>query len=183
MNRTLVIALLAASLAQPETTPPTVRKVQQLLETLPRRHVSFRLWENEINDYLRYSLRATPRPGLQSMSVKVFPHNYVSTLTVVDFDALERWNPGAIPAILRPVLSGKTSVWVDYRFAVSSGRLTFSVEKAYCGNLRLPSFFVDEAIKMVAARQPEKLDTSKPLPLPFGLRELSTETHAIEGRN
>jgi len=157
--------------------------VQHLLATLPREHISFRLWENEINDYLRYSLKTTPRPGIQSMTVKVFPNNYISTFVVVDFDALERWKPGAIPALLRPVLSGKESVWVDYRFHVANGRLTFSVEKAYYDKIRLPAFFVMEAIRVVAARQPEKYDTSKPLPLPFGLKQLSTEIHAIDGRN
>jgi len=181
--RLATLALLAMSLAKPEISPPTVRKVQQLLATLPHRHISFQLWENEINDYLRYSLKAAPRPGVQSMTMKVFPHNYISTYTVVDFDAVERWKPGTIPTLLRPLLSGRKSVWVDCRFQIADGRLTFSVEKAYYDNVRLPAFFVTEAIRIVAARQPEKYDTSKPLPLPFGLRQLSTEAHVINGRN
>lgn len=186
--RPIILALLAASGVHPATplateAPPTVRKVQHLLATLPRDHISFKLWENEINDYLRYSLGTTPRPGIQSMTVKVFPNNYISTFTVVDFDAVERWKPGTIPALLRPLLSGRKSVWVDCRFQAASGRLTFAVEKAWYNNIRLPAFFVTEAIRIVAARQPEKYDTSKPLPLPFGLKRLSTETHVILGQN
>jgi hypothetical protein len=49
---------------------------------------------------MRYALRTTPRPGVQSLTIKSsLPHNYVSTFTVVDFDAVERWKPGTIPIV------------------------------------------------------------------------------------
>jgi hypothetical protein len=146
-------------------------------------HVSFRISESEISEYLRYSLHATPRPGLQSVTVKIFPANYISTFTVVDFDVVERWHPGTIPALLRPVLSGKKSIWVDYRIQAHDFNLTLSVEKAYYQDIRLPAFFVDKMIQIVAARQPEKYDTSKPVPIPFGLRQLWTTDHMIQGQN
>jgi hypothetical protein len=146
-------------------------------------HISFQLTEAEINEYMRYTLRATPRPGLNSVTVKLFPHNYVSTFTVVDFDAVERWRPGTIPAPLRLVLNGRKSVWVDCRFQADHSRMTFSVEKAYYQDLRLPAFFVEKMIQIVAARQPEKYDTSKPLSIPFGLRQIWTAEHVIQGEN
>ncbi len=146
-------------------------------------HVAFQLAESEINEYLRYSLRTTPRPGLDSVTVKLFPHNYVSTFTVVDFDAVERWRPGAIPALLRPLLQGKKSVWVDFRFQAAHSRLTFSVEKAYYQNTRLPALLVEKIIQIVAARQPERFDTTKPLPIPFGLTQLWSADRVIHGEN
>jgi len=85
---------------------------QELREAQPaaaRRHVSFALSDGEINDYMRYALRTTPRPGLDSVTVKIFPHNYVSTFTAVDFDVVECWRPGTIPPVLRPILHGKLS--------------------------------------------------------------------------
>jgi hypothetical protein len=81
---------------------------------------------------------------------------------------VEKWKPGTIPGILRPVLNGKKSIWVDYRFEDDNGKMTFSVEKADYGGLRLPAFFVQEMIKIVAARQRKEYDTSKPMPPPFG---------------
>jgi hypothetical protein len=147
------------------------------------RHVSFRISSSEIDDYMRWSLKTTPRPGLESITMKIFPHNYVSTFTIVDFDAVEKWKPGTIPGILRPVLNGKKSIWVDYRFGGENGKMTLSVEKAYYGGLRLPAFFVQEMIKIVAARQPEKYDTTKPLPLPFGLKSVWTEDQFVIGEN
>ena len=102
---------------------------------------------------------------------------------MVDFDAVEKWKPGTIPRVLRPILSGKKSVWVDYRFQAANSTVTFSVEKAYYGSVRLPAFFVQKMIQIVAARQPEKYDTSKPLPLPFGLVRVWTEEQVAMGEN
>jgi hypothetical protein len=171
--------------------PPVATKFLNLFDQLraaqapgAQKHVAFELSESEINDYMKYSLHATPRPGLDSLTVKIFPNNYVSTLTVVDFDAVERWKPGTIPGLLKPVLNGRKTVWVDYRFQMAGGgKMTFSVEKAYYQNLRLPAWLVQEMIKIVAARQPEKYDTSKPLPLPFGLKNLWTKGNTIGGEN
>lgn len=188
----ITLFLLPAGATQPAP-PPVAVKFLGLFEQLRAadagratgrpQHVAFQLTDGEINDYMRYSLRTTPRPGLDSLTVKIFPQNYVSTLTVVDFDAVERWKPGTIPTLLKPVLNGKKTVWVDYRFRTENGKITFSVEKAYYQNVRLPAWMVEEMIKIVAARQPEKYDTSKALPLPFGLRRLATGDHRIDGEN
>jgi hypothetical protein len=148
-----------------------------------RQRVSFRISEAEINDYMRYSLHARPRPGMDSMTIKIFPFNYISTFTVVDFDALERWRPGTVPVLLRPVLNGRKSIWVDFRIHAQDSRVSFSVEKAYYQNIWLPAFFVNKAIEIVAARQPEKYDTSKPVPIPFGLRQLWTSKQLLQGQN
>jgi hypothetical protein len=189
----VLVSALSLCVADTAPTPPVATKFLALFQDLRDaeaqkaagnvRHVSFRISSTEIDDYMRWSLKATPRPGLESVAVKVFPHNYISTFTIVDFDAVEKWKPGTIPGILRPVLNGKKSIWVDYRFEDDNGKMTFSVEKAYYGGLRLPAFFVQEMIKIVAARQPEKYDTSKPLPLPFGLQKVSTEDQCVIGEN
>jgi len=156
---------------------------QQKTQGRPVDHVSFRLTEAEVNEYAVYALRTNPRPGLQSVTVKIFPNNYYSTYTVIDFDAVERWKPGTIPALLKPVLSGKKSIWVDYRVQAQNGVVTFSVEKAYFGSIRLPAFFVQKMIQVVAARQPEHYDTTKPVPLPFGLRKVWTQEKLAGGEN
>lgn len=173
--------------------PPVVTKFLGLFDQLRAaeiqkargtpQHVTFKLSDAEIDEYMRYSLRAIPRPGLDSVTVKFFPSNYISTYTVIDFDAVERWHPGTIPSLLRPVLSGKKSIWVDYRINANDSKISFSVEKAYYQNLRLPAFFVEKMIGIVAARQPEKYDTSKPMEIPFGLKQVWTNEHSVEGHN
>jgi hypothetical protein len=156
---------------------------QQKMQKKPVDRVNFKLTEAEVDEYAAHALRTTPRPGLESLTVKIFPNNYYSTYTVIDFDAVERWKPGTIPTLLKPVLSGKKSIWVDYRVETQNGLVTFSVEKAYFGSIRLPAFFVQKMIQVVAARQPEHYDTSKPVPLPFGLRRVWTADKVVMGEN
>ncbi len=188
----LLCAAVATAVAQPH--PPAATKMYDLFQRLQTaqqqaaggmapQKVSFRLTDSEINSYMRFALHATPRPGVNSVTVKFFPRNYVSTYTVVDFDAVERWKPGTVPALLRPVLNGKKAIWVDYRFQADGGSARFSVEKAYFENIRLPAFFVEKMIQIVAARQPEHYDTTRPVPLPFGLRRVWTGDHVVAGEN
>ena len=42
---------------------------------------------------------------------------------------------------------------------------------------------VEKMIRLVAARQPERYDTTRPLPLPFGLRRVWTSDHTVAGEN
>ena len=186
----LACSLLAVAAASP--TPPVAVKFLTLFRDLraaesqngpARRHIAFAISATEINDYMRYALLTAPRPGLDSVNVKVFAANYISTFTVVDFDAVERWRPGTVPVLLRPVLRGKKSIWIDYRFHAAGSKASFSVEKAYYNNIRLPAFLVEKVIEIVASRQPEHYDTSKPLPLPFGLRQVWTENQIVKGEN
>src|ERR1700683_3471302 len=118
--------------------------------------VVFQLSEAEINEYMVYSLKTTPRPGVESVTVKIFGNDYISTFTRVDFDAMENWHPGTIPTVLRPVLKGKKSIWIDYRIHADGSQLTFTVEKAHYEDVPLPAIFVNKMIQIVAARQPEK---------------------------
>ena len=97
--------------------PPVTKKFLAMFENLRNaesdsksgkfRHVSFQISSSEINDYMLWALRTTPRPGLNSVTVKIFPHNHISTFSVVDFDAVEKWKPGTRPTLLKPVLNGK----------------------------------------------------------------------------
>jgi hypothetical protein len=194
MRIVAVFCLLLVCLGLPaaEPVPPVAARFLALFDQLrdaqarpsaSRPRVTVALPEQDLNEYMKYSLRATPRPGLESTTIKIFPQNYISTFAVVDFDAIEKWKPGTIPTLLRPVLRGKQSVWVDYRFGTENSTLKFSVEKAYFGSLRLPSFLVEKMIAIVASRQPEHYDTSKPLPLPFGLQQLWTEGQTLKGHN
>jgi hypothetical protein len=182
-----VLVLFTAGAAPVQS--PAVTKMLNLFQALQNsqqhgwQRVGFSLTESEINDYLSYSLRTVPRPGIRSVTVKVFAQGYISTFTVVDFDAIERWKPGTVPALLRPVLSGTKTIWLDVRFQAVNGAATFSVEKAYFQGIRLPAFFVEQMIRIVAAHQPEKYDTSKPLPLPFELKRVSTRERLVTGEN
>jgi hypothetical protein len=189
MCRFVIGIVVLSTAATAPAQPPGATKMLNLFQALQTsqyhnsQRVSFSFTESELNEYLSYSLQTVPRPGIRSVAVKVFAYNYISSFTVVDFDAIERWKPGTIPVLLRPVLKGQEAIWLDVRFQAENGTATFSVEKAYFQGIRLPAFFVEKMIQIVAARQPEKYDTSKPLPLPFGVKQVSTKEHLVTGGN
>jgi len=172
-----LMLLLSVCFAQ----PPASVKVLGIIKNLQAGRARFDLTESEVNQHIIHALKVTPRPGLDSMNVKFFDANYISTYTTVDFDAVEKWKPGTIPMLLRPVLSGRRSIWVDIRFFVNSGRVTFKIEKAYYEKIPIPAYVLEKAIQVIAARQPEKYDTSKPVPLPFGMTKLWTKAQLVSG--
>jgi hypothetical protein len=185
------LALAAAPVSGPAPGIPKVLDLFQQLQTAekqkagqkPISRVHFQLTETEVNDYARHALQVKPRPGVQSLTVRIFPRNYYSTHTVIDFDAIERWKPGTIPMLLKPILSGQKSILVDYRVETNAGMARLEVEKASFEGIPLPAFLVQKIIEVVAARQPEHYDTSKPVPLPLGLRKVWTEDKVVMGEN
>jgi len=173
--------------------PPVVAKFLDLFDRLRTAQeqaadghfqlVPFQLSESEINEYLAYSLKTTPRPGVDSITVRILGSDYISTVTKIDFDALNSWQANTIPTALRKVLKGKKAIAIDFKIHADNSKLTFTVEKAHYQDVVLPAIFVEKVIQIVAARQPEKYDTSKPMPIPFGLRKVWTTEHTIQGHN
>src|SRR5215470_14668165 len=98
------LALAAATVGQSQAVSKVLDLFQKLQAAQQQKacgkaveRVSFRLTEAEVNEYADHALRTTPRPGLQSVTIKLFRNNYYSTYTVIDFDAVERWKPGTVP--------------------------------------------------------------------------------------
>lgn len=139
--------------------------------------------EAEVNEYLQHARTVNPRPGLDRMTVQFLPGNYIATVTVIDFDMVEQTRPGTVPLLLRPVLNGKREIRLDVRVNAANGFGTYSVEKAYFESVRIPAFVVEKMIQVVAARQREKFDMSKPVPLPFGVRAIVTGAHFMTMEN
>ena len=190
--RNLIFSAAVLSIAiQAES--PAVTKVLTLFNDLNTaknekaagraKKVSFTLTDGELNQYLRHALTVNPRPGLDAMRVQFYPSDYLATLVTIDFDAVERFRPGTVPMLLRPILNGKRAIQVDVRLQPQTGVTTFSVEKASFESVRIPAFVVEQMIAVVAARQAEKLDTTKPIQLPFGLQTIHTDLGKVSGAN
>ena len=147
-------------------------------------HVGRRFSDDEVNEYMTYAFDDdTVRPGVKSIHVEFADANCITTTVMVDFDALERWKPGTVPAPLRLVLNGTKSLRVDLQFRQTTDRLIgLSVEKAYYQDVRIPALVVEEMMKILAARQPEHYDINH-LMLPMGLRRMWTNGHTISAMN
>ena len=165
---------------------PTANTLQILdlfakLRAVPHQPVHFHLTDDEINQYLVYALLKTPRPGLDSITVKFFPHNYVSTVTVIDFDEIDSWSPGLVAGLLN--LKGKRALLIDMRFTIRDGQVTFNVEKGFYQDKKLSLYVAEKIVQAVGAQSPEGFTTGEEMPLPFGIRQVSTGEGFVEGEN
>lgn len=150
------------------------------LTTVPKQPVSFRLSDDEVNQYLVYALLKTPRPGIDSIAVKFFPHNYIATSTVIDFDAIQTWSPGLVPGVFD--LTGKKAVSIDVRFAVDNDVVSYKIEKAFYQDKALPLFVAEKIVQLLGARQPENVE-GQAVKIPLGLKQIRTGQHYIEAGN
>ena len=167
----------------PAILTPASSKVLDILAKLqatPRQPVGFRLTDDEVNQYLVYALLKTPRPGIDSVAFQFFPHNYLSTLTVIDFDAIERWSPGLVPGFLN--LTGKKAIWIDFRFSVDKQNMSYTIEKAFYQDKAIPHFVAEKIVQLVGSQQPEHMGGQEML-VPFGLTRIQTGEHYIEAQN
>ena len=95
------------------------------------------------------------------------------------FRCVERWKPGTIPMLLRPFCAEEIHLGGLPLLRGQFQRHVFG--ESLLQRHSIPAFVVEKVIEIVAARQPEHYDTSKPLPLPFGLRQVWTENQTVKG--
>jgi len=170
---------------------PYVAQVQDLLSSLGKfdqsgrpaaQKIGFELPEITINQYLVYVLRTRPRPGLSSMKVTLSASNQVSTETEIDFDEVQKWSPGIFPELLRPLLNGKRTIKADVQFDSKEGFFNFSLKDAQGPDGKaIVNKVMMGVLQALGSRQPESVDPSKPIPLPFGLKRVWTEKQLLCG--
>jgi hypothetical protein len=168
-----------------------VAQIQDLLESLARydkngrasdQKVGFEIPEKAVNEYLAYILRRNPRPGVASASVTLGARNDVMAVVEMDFDAVQQWSPEIFPEPLRPVLRGRRAVRLNAQFEARNGEVTFTVKEARLADgTSLASPVTASLLQALGQHQPEAYDTTKPIRLPFGLKRLWIDKHAVCG--
>src|ERR1051325_4218273 len=116
-----------------------VAQVQDLLESLarfdrngrsPDQKLGFEIPERAVNEYLAYTLRIRPRPGITAASVTLGGGNEVTLRAEVDLSAIQEWNGQLIPEALRSMIRGKQSGNIILQFEAQNGFLSFTVKDA-----------------------------------------------------
>jgi len=158
----------------------TLAALEQFDQTGRKRElqqVYFELPESDFNEYLAYSLHTVPRPGVEAAGIKLHAQNHVSVNVLVNFDRIADWAP-IIPSLLH--LSGKQVIGLNFVFAVQDAAVTFQVAEP-AGKEPMMGRALQTLLHLLALHQPERYDTSKPIPLPYGLRRLSTTNGMLVG--
>ena len=170
---------------------PGVAQIQDLLDSLARfdqngraanQKLGFEVPERAVNEYLAFSLRRRPRPGIGAASVTLVSRNEVSLAFEVDFDSLGKWSAAALPDLLRPLMSGKQAMRVTAQFDARNGSATVTLKNAVTSDGNpLPQKITAELMQTLGLRQPESADPAKPIPLPFGLKRVWIDRRSVCG--
>ena len=159
-----------------------LRALQDYANGLSAQRVTFEFTEAEINEYLAYSLRVKPRPGVNRLAVRFFPDNEISVLATIDFAGVQKWNEWLIPETLRSALSAPRPVQVDIKFQASGGFATFKLKNVSGpGDTVIPKTVMEWIIEAIAVHQPEWYDTTRGIPLPSRLQRIWTAQQSISG--
>lgn len=143
--------------------------------------LSFEFPEAYINLYLSTSLKLKARPGLSSLSVEFLPGNRIIATAGVDIRRLMAEDPAMVPSNLRSQLMRANTLKADFTFRIESGLLTFAVKPVASDGLDVPGPVLERIIRRLASIQPERLDTSRPITLPWGMKDLYTRAKLLGG--
>jgi hypothetical protein len=128
-----------------------------------------------VNSYLASVLGS--RPGIESASTKFLAGNRISFEARLNFDKIA----AGIPKDQRQELAGTLPVSGEVTFQVRNGAIAVTLGKFLVDGKALAAPLAMEVVSLFGAIQPEKFDLKKPVPLPFGLRKLSTSAGVISG--
>lgn len=183
--------LAAAAVLMAATVTPAVKKIQKIEQDLDQAQsakgkkpvVAFQLTEAELNDYLRWTLAEEARPVVTAIKLDLRDGDQVTGRATLDLDDIERTRPGTVPKLLQFVIHGMKTFTIDMHFKAQQGLLTFEVQKADLDGVAVPAALVTRIIQIAAERQPEHYDTRKPIPLPNGVRTVTTGNDVLRGSN
>jgi hypothetical protein len=144
--------------------------------------IGFEIPERAVNEYLAYSLRNRPRPGISAITVTLLPKNDVSAMIEIDFSSVKQWAPDILPEPLRPLLSGKRTLQVNAHFESKNSTFTFTLKDVHGPDGKpLANKIMTDLLQSLGSHQPESYDAARPISLPFGLKRVWTEKQVVLG--
>lgn len=138
-----------------------------------------RLTEGDVNAYMQQAIKNKTRYGVKSVYIKLIGTNYLAATTTIDFDKAKVEDQSFAVRMVRALLSGERQIYLEGTVNTKDGKGQFTLQKAYFGSIRLPVYFIDKIINYLGRRQNPPVDTSKPAPLPYGLKSVDITTGSI----
>jgi len=135
--------------------------------------IGFQLPENILNLYLAASLASRPRPMIDSMHVRLLPENRCIVDAKINLDTLHGRNAELFTRSERRRFTGSKLLQAEFHFSLRSGSLVFSA-KPLKGEVTPSQSLLMKIIRVIALNQPEEIDATRKIPVPFGLRKLWT---------
>jgi hypothetical protein len=176
----VLMAAACALVAEQRLSAP----VEEMISTLSKyaqaglpsgQRVSFEFPEVLINSYLAFSLKANPRPGIESASVRFQPGNRIGVDAVLNLDVVA----AHLPKENRSGLAGAQPAKIDLKFQTSDGKVTLTCERFLLSDKPLSAQLASAIVRVLGSLQPERYNTTQPIPLPYGLKRLTTTAGMI----
>lgn len=138
-----------------------------------------RFSEDELNAYVQEAIKAKARFGITSVAIKLIGPNYLGATASVDFGKVNVEDQSLGVRMVRSMLSGEKQIYIEGTIIAGGGKGQFKLEKAYLGQVRLPVYFIEKVLNFLGHRQTPPIDTSQPVPLPYGLKNIEVGTGSV----
>lgn len=138
-----------------ENSPPSKR---------PPKNSTIRITEEELNAYLEQEYRKKPNSGMKSASVKLFDSDRVAADSMIDVDEIKTDNSMGLK-LLTWMMSGNQMLHAEARLIFKDNTVAYELERAQLNGVTLPNVLVEKLIEVLARKQSQKIDVTKPIPL------------------
>ncbi|MDD5542983.1 MAG: hypothetical protein PHX83_07385 [Acidobacteriia bacterium] len=180
LSITCVFAILTAALsmdfsAQPHRIPTRAEMADRVRDTFDSLKVNppagkrlppgttVRISQDEMNAYVTEEFHKKPNPGLKSIFVRFLNGDQVAGDAVVDVDQLKTDN-STLLKLVTLVFSGDQAMHTEAKLFFNNNALTYEIQRAQLNNISLPAMLVQKIIEVLARKQTNKIDVSKPIP-------------------
>jgi hypothetical protein len=125
---------------------------------------------------------------IDSLQVRLLSENRCVVDAIINFDDLQTREPALFSRSERKQFSGSKSVRAEFHFSLSSGYLTFEA-KPLESQVTPPHSLLMKMIQLIAASQPERIDTTRKIPGVIWIAEAldhgrsAVRRHLIQGRS
>jgi hypothetical protein len=181
----VVICGLAALVASGQTDPhpssaekaARVNAIFQSLKAKPPetrnspKGSTIQITEDELNAYLEQEYRKKAHSGMKSASVKLFDGDRVAADSMVDVDEIKSDNSMGLK-MLTWLMSGNQMLHAEARLIFKDNTVAYELERAQLNGVTLPNVLVEKLIEVLARRQSQKIDVTRPIPLSDSIRHV-----------
>ncbi len=120
--------------------------------------------EDELNAYLDEEYRSKTHIGMKSAVVKLFDASRVAADSVIDVDEIK--SEGSVGLKMISLLfSGDQTLHAEAKMIFNGNTVTYQLERAQLNGVTLPNPLVEKLIEILARKQSQKIDVTKPIPL------------------
>ena len=178
----LLLLQIAASAAE-TTVAEKAKRVDDIFKSLKEHpphnkkappNSTFRITEDELNAYLKQEYVAKPHSGMKSVVVHLYDGNQVAADAVVNVDDLKTENSTLLQMITL-LFSGDQSLHVDAHLIFNGNTVSYQLQRTQFNSISLPTTVVEKLIEILARRQTQRIDVTKPIPLARSIKHVEIQ--------